>query len=132
MVFSSSQKLFSFSRYLNCLEFLVVQKNGLIRKMRLILKFMMTQPGKQTIAIHILLNTRSKDNQTMKFGQLIEYDMREIFLVPRRFSKKSKMSIFLDQYSKGVRKYNLFNFSTKLCIFATFRAKTSAHLQVVR
>ena len=33
-----------------------------------------------TIAINILLNiSRSKDNQTMKFGQLIEY-IRNIFL----------------------------------------------------
>ena len=42
---------------------------------------MTSQPGKQTIAIHILPNiSRSKGNQTMKFGQLIEYNMRNIFL----------------------------------------------------
>ena len=35
----------------------------------------------QTIAIHILPNiSRSKDNQTMKFGQLIVRNMRHIFL----------------------------------------------------
>ena len=50
---------------------------------------------------------RSKGNQTMKFHQLTEYDMRNIFLVksytkysgetiPRPFSKKSKLSISLD------------------------------------
>ena len=34
-----------------------------------------------TIAIHILSNiSRSKDNQIMKFGQLIEYNIRKIFL----------------------------------------------------
>ena len=44
----------------------------------------------------------------MKFGQLIEYNMRNIFLqkscikyggetILRPFSKKSKLSIFLDQ-----------------------------------
>ena len=34
---------------------------------------MTSQPGLQTIAIHILLNvSQSKDNQTMKFGQFIE------------------------------------------------------------
>ena len=39
------------------------------------------QPGKQTIAIHILLNiSRSKGNQTMKFGQLIGYNIRNTFL----------------------------------------------------
>ena len=42
---------------------------------------MMPQPGKQTIAIHILLNiSRSKSNQSMKLGQSIEYNMRKLFL----------------------------------------------------
>ena len=35
---------------------LIVQKDGLIRKARLISKFLPSQPGKQTIVIHILLN----------------------------------------------------------------------------
>ena len=49
--------------------------------MRLISKIMTSQPGKQTIAIHILPNiSRSKDNQTMKFGQLVQCNMRNIFL----------------------------------------------------
>ena len=42
---------------------------------------MTLQPGKQTIAIHILPNiSASKGNQTMKFGLLIEYGMSNIFL----------------------------------------------------
>ena len=42
---------------------------------------MTLQPGKQTIAIYTLPNTsRIKGNQTMKFGQLLEYDMRKTFL----------------------------------------------------
>ena len=52
--------------------------------------------------------SRSKVIQTIKFGQLIEYDMRTIFLeksykkcggetIPRPFSKKSKLSIPMDQ-----------------------------------
>ena len=51
---------------------------------------------------------RSKGNQTMKFGQLIGYDMGNIFLgkshtkcggetIPRLFPEKLKLSIFLDQ-----------------------------------
>ena len=60
---------------------------------------MTSQPGKQTISIYILPNiSRSKGNQANKFGQLIEYDMRNIFLeksyikygaetIPRPFSK---------------------------------------------
>ena len=42
---------------------------------------MTSQPRKQTIAIHIFPNISiSKGNQTMKFGQLIEYIMKTIFL----------------------------------------------------
>ena len=41
---------------------------------------MTSQPGLQTIAMHILPNiSQSKGNQTMEFGQLIEYN-RNIFL----------------------------------------------------
>ena len=47
----------------------------------------------------------------MKFGQLLEYNMRIIFLeksytkcgreaIPKPFSKNTKLSISLDQYSK--------------------------------
>ena len=63
---------------------------------------------KRAIAIHISNISRSKGNQTMKFGQLIEYNMRNIFLEksytkcggetsPRPFSEKLKLSISLDQ-----------------------------------
>ena len=42
---------------------------------------MTSQPGQQIITIHILPNDpRSKDNQGMKFGQLIKYNVRNIFL----------------------------------------------------
>ena len=41
---------------------------------------MTSQPGKQKITIHILPNiSRSNGNQTIKCGQVIEYDMRNIF-----------------------------------------------------
>ena len=44
-------------------------------------KFMTSQPGLQTIAIHILSNiSQSKGNQTMTFSQLIEYKKRNVFL----------------------------------------------------
>ena len=56
-------------------------KKGLDQKDRLILKFMPSQPGKQTLAIHVFPNiSGSKGNQTIKFGRLIEYNMRNIFL----------------------------------------------------
>ena len=42
---------------------------------------MASQPGLQTIAVYILPSIpQSKDNQTMKFGQLIEYNKGNIFL----------------------------------------------------
>ena len=42
---------------------------------------MTSQPGLQTMSIHILPNiSQSKGNQTIKFGQAIEYNMRNIFL----------------------------------------------------
>ena len=41
----------------------------------------MSQLGLETIAIHILSNiSQSKGNQIMKFGQLIEYNKKNIFL----------------------------------------------------
>ena len=49
------------------LDFLAMGKNDLIRKIRLISKFMTPQTGKQTIAINVLSYiSRSKDNQTTK------------------------------------------------------------------
>ena len=41
---------------------------------------MTSQPGLQTIDIHVLPNiSQSKGNQAMKFGQLIEYNKRNFF-----------------------------------------------------
>ena len=45
------------------------------------MKFTRLQPGKQTNATHILPNiSRSKGNQKMKFGRLIEYNMRNVIV----------------------------------------------------
>ena len=70
---------------------------------------MTSKPRKQKIAIHILPNiSRSTSNQTMKFGQLLEYGMSNIFLekshtkcggeiILRPFSKKTKLDRSLIQ-----------------------------------
>ena len=70
---------------------------------------MTSQTGLQIITIHIFpIISRSKGNQTKKFGPLIEHNMRNIFLEksyakcvgkasPRHFYKKSKFNISLDQ-----------------------------------
>ena len=68
---------------------------------------MTSQPGYQTIGIHILPNiSRSKGNKVIKFGQLIECNRRNIFVeksytkcaeetIPRPLSKKSKLAHLL-------------------------------------
>ena len=78
---------------------------------------MTSQSDEQTIIMHILPNiSRSKGNQ-MKFGQLIEYNMRNIFLQtsytecgggtsPKPLSEKFSLNISLDQHSKV--QYSLF------------------------
>ena len=64
-----------------------------MRKIRFILKFMTSQLGSQTIAIHILPNiSQNKSNPTMKFGQLIEYNKRNIFL-QKFFRKRGRETI---------------------------------------
>ena len=70
-VFYFTSKTLSILKYLSFfLDFLVFYQNGLIRKIRLISKFMTSQPGKQTMVIHVLPNIlRNKDNQAIKFGQ---------------------------------------------------------------
>ena len=63
------------------MTFWLSRKNALIRKIRLISKFMTAQPGQQTVTITILPNiSRGKGNQAMKFGQVIEDNKRNIFL----------------------------------------------------
>ena len=61
------------------------------------------QTGKQTNAINILRNiSRYRINQTMEFGQLVEYNIRNIYLnrsytkcggntIPKVFSKNSNL-----------------------------------------
>ena len=47
---------------------------------KLISKFVTSQPDYQTITIPILPNiSQSKDNQTVKFGHLIKYNKRNLF-----------------------------------------------------
>ena len=105
-------KLVFLSRYLNfCPDFLVMWKKGLIRKLRLISKFMTSLVSNCNILISTNILThisRSTGNLSMKFGQLIEYNMRTFSwkiiskmwgrTIPRPFSKNIKLSIYLDQF----------------------------------
>ena len=96
---------------------------------------MTSQPGKQTIVIHILTNiARTKGNQTMKFAQLTEYNIRNIFLeksytkwggetIPRPFSKNSKLSISRDQFSIVCIGYQkIWKLSSRPPIFTSYKA----------
>ena len=59
---------------------------------------MTSQPGLQTIAIQILPNiSQSKGNQTMKFGQLREYNKSNIFLynLGQKWGKKTSSRLFI-------------------------------------
>ena len=74
------------------------RKNELIKKIRLFLKFMTSQPGQQTFTIHILPNiSQSKVHQTMKISQLIEYNKRNIFLrkLCRKKARRQVPDLFL-------------------------------------
>ena len=88
--------------------------------------------------------SRSKDNRTVRFGQLIDYNMRTIFLEklyakcggetsPTLFFKKSKLRISLDQQSKVLcsffffcpcRVCNVINFEVNF----SFLVKPFSHL----
>ena len=60
---------------------------------------MTSQPGKQTIAIHIFPNiSRSKGSQTIKFGQSIEYNMRNIFL--KNYARNMVEKLLQDPFVK--------------------------------
>ena len=61
-------------------DFLVMWKNGLIRKLWLISKFMTSQTGQKIITMYIFPNIlRSKSNQAMKFVQFVKYNFKKPF-----------------------------------------------------
>ena len=70
---------------------------------------MTLQPAQQTIAIHILpIISRSKVNQTMKLGQLIEHKKRNIFLSKimqkiRQWKLVSHLSLFFKKAYYNVK-----------------------------
>ena len=88
------------------------RENGLIRRIRLTSKLMASQPGLQAIMIHILFSiSQSKSNQIMKFGQLIEYNKRNIFLqkVCWKWSKETSskpVSFFYKSLTWGESKWS--------------------------
>ena len=87
-------------------------KIGMMKKLRLISKFMTSQTGQQIIPIHIFPNiSRGKSNQEIKFVQLIEHNMRNNFL------------------QKSCRKWS--SGTSAISLFFIYKVKPSAkHLRV--
>ena len=61
---------------------------------------MTAQPRKQTTAIQILSKiSKRKDNQAIKFGQLIEYNIRNIFV--KNYTQNVEAKLFQDSFVKN-------------------------------
>ena len=68
-----------------------------MRKLRLISKFITSQTGQQRIAIQISsIISRSKSIQTITFGQLIEHNMKNVFL--KSFTQNMVEKLFPDRF----------------------------------
>ena len=105
-----------FFRYLNfCPEHFGYVEKWLDKKAKINFKIYNTTNWEKNNTIirytFCLIFSRSKGNQTMEFGQLTEYDIKNIFLEksytkyggetsPRPFYKKLKLSLSLDQQSE--------------------------------
>ena len=65
---------------------------------------MTSEPGQQTIAIHILTNiSRSSDNYTVKTGQLLEFNLINNFL--EKSYTKCAEKLFPDPFLKISKKH---------------------------
>ena len=61
---------------------------------------MTSQPGKQVTTMHISANiSRKQGNQKVKFGQLIEYNMRKIFR--GKYTQIVVETLFADPFLKN-------------------------------
>ena len=106
-------EIFNFSSRL----FLLYAEKQLDKKAKVNFKIKTSQTGHQIITIRILSNiSRSKGNQSVKFGQLIEHNMRKILFEksctncngetsPRPFCKQSELSISLGLQFWNVREF---------------------------
>ena len=81
-----------------CLDLFGRLENSSIRKIRLISKFLVSQNGKQIIAMHMLPNVSKMATECMLLLKMLFLKKhtcgREAS--PRPFYKRSKLSIFLD------------------------------------
>ena len=64
---------------------------------------MTSQTGPQIITVHILPNiSRSKDKQAMEFGQLVKYNVRNIFFenLYRKWGRKTSSRSLKSKWSE--------------------------------
>ena len=94
-----------------------LRKNGLIRRIRLISKFMTSQPGyNTTIIIHTLPNiSQSKGNQKIKLGKAKEHNKRNIFFQKsfRKWGKETSsrpLSLFQKSFIWCKNKWTMSSF----------------------
>ena len=98
-------------------HFGVCRENSLILKIRLTSKFMTSQPGLETIPIHILLNvSQSKNNQTIKFGQLIKHD-NPISTKLQHYFSSSLVQTTEERNSMQQNFVSLFSFLVQMLIY---------------
>ena len=104
MIFTSSYKLFWFSRYLIfVLTFLVIQKKQLDQKDRVNFKFHDITTWLKTITIYILSNiSRIKGNQIMKIGQLIDIPRKTFFFKNHAENEAGRLVSDLLLFKKGL------------------------------
>ena len=98
-------------------KYLRLAKNAVFRILWSVLRSAFPNANLIFVACMFANISRSKDNKTIKFGQIIECNVRNIFREksqtkfggessPKHFSKKSKLSISQDQESEIL--YSLF------------------------
>ena len=116
--------LFGLEKFTFLSWFYCYVENSLVKKLRLISKFMGSQIGQQIITIHILLNiSRSWGNQKIKFVQLMEYKMSNSFLGnnTRNFTEKVVPEHFIENQNWTYLWTNSFKYY-KVCFYCMLRS----------
>ena len=126
MFFISPKKLFSFWRYLSfCSDFFFHVGKWLDVKVKVNFKIYHIANW-EIIETHTLSSvSRSKGNQTIKFGQLVEYNIRNIFFwkfMPKMWCRNYSQTLFWKMKIDNIYgsrylwikvSYSLFNFMSK-------------------
>ena len=102
----------------------------MIGTIRLNLKVITSQPGKQAIATHILPNmSRSKSNHILKFGQLTEHNIKIVSLENYTLNVLEKLfpDLFLKIQKSAYLRINSLNFY-KVCFYCMISWELSKYI----